>query len=126
MAAVFSLEQILSFDVADNMQRNAMAPGLKSLIALGACSYPLVIDHGDWWRLFTSVFLHASLIRFIGNGMCFLLAGCILETLAGPAWFFVIFFLSGLSGSLASIWFSDSHLISVGASGAIMGMMVRW
>jgi membrane associated rhomboid family serine protease/Tfp pilus assembly protein PilF len=120
LALVFTLENIFAFDAAS---KAAWAPGLGSLVALGGSSHNLIFVRGDWWRFFTPVLLHASLIHILFNGFALLIAGLVLERLVGPAWFLALFFLCGFGGSLFSVMLNPPSQVGVGASGAIMGLI---
>ncbi len=76
---------------------------------------------GEWWRLFTSMFLHGGLMHLILNISGLVIAAIFVEPLLGRKNYFILYILSGLCGSLASIWWYP-NTISVGASGAIFGL----
>jgi rhomboid protease GluP len=98
-------------------------PDLGTLIALGALSRPLVLEHGEWYRLFTAVFLHADLLHLAFNGIALWMGGLVLEHLLGRAWLFLLFFAGALGGSLMSVAINRPEVVSVGASGAIMSLL---
>jgi rhomboid protease GluP len=100
-----------------------LAPTLPSLVAFGALVRPLVLDQGQLYRVVSAAFLHGGLIHLVSNGAALLLGGMVLESLLGRAWLLVIFVLSVLGGSGASLLFNDAGTVSVGASGGIMGML---
>jgi len=82
---------------------------------------PFVAD-GDWWRLITAAFLHASLLH-IGFNMYFLwFAGGPVEAALGRGRFLLVYFVSGLSGSAGALVL-DPTKPTVGASGAIFGIL---
>ncbi len=120
LAAVFIAEQVFHVGPPST---GLLSPSLQTLIAMGASGRDLVAVHGQWFRLFTSIFLHSGLIHLALNGIAFYFGGIVLEALVGRAWMFAIFILSGLAGSVLSIAANPPELVSVGASGAIMGMM---
>jgi rhomboid protease GluP len=78
------------------------------------------IHNGQYYRLFTAMFLHLNLMHIVFNGYALYVFGSDVEGLFGHARFAVIYFLGGLSGSLASFVFVDAP--SVGASGAIFAI----
>lgn len=78
------------------------------------------IADGEYYRLFTSMFLHLDLSHMLLNGFALYIFGRDVEALFGTARFAVIYLLGGLSGSLASFVFTDA--LSVGASGAIFAI----
>jgi rhomboid protease GluP len=92
----------------------------KVLVRLGAKVTPFIAD-GEYWRLATSMFLHIGFMHLLFNGYALIAIGTELERLIGRARFSVIYFLSGLYGSLASYAFSPS--LTAGASGAIFGLI---
>lgn len=77
--------------------------------------------HGQWWRLLTSVFVHAGLIHLTNNMLALFFIGPFLELSIGSKKFMIIYLLTGIIASITSLLFNDST-ISVGASGAIFGM----
>jgi len=79
-----------------------------------------LIREGEPYRLFTSMFLHLNLMHILFNGYALYVIGRDVEALFGPIRFALIYFLGGLSGSLASFVFTDAP--SVGASGAIFAI----
>jgi membrane associated rhomboid family serine protease len=77
---------------------------------------------GQWWRLFTSMFLHGSLLHILFNMVTLWQAGQLVERLFGSLRFLVLYLFAGLCGSLASVLWNP-HVNSVGASGAIFGII---
>lgn len=92
----------------------------------GASEWHLVLEKGQYWRLFTCMFLHFG-ISHIGNNMLVLaIAGSQLEQKIGHIRYGVCYLVSGLAASLASVlWMmaTDGSAVSAGASGAIYGVM---
>lgn len=76
---------------------------------------------GEWWRLLTSMFLHGGIMHLFLNISGLVIAAIFVEPLLGRKKYFILYILSGLCGSLASIWWYP-NTISVGASGAIFGL----
>jgi rhomboid protease GluP len=87
---------------------------------LGAKDNGLIVQ-GEYWRLITAMFLHAGFLHIAFNGYALLIFGQQVERFYGWARFLAIYFIAGLAGSIASFAFSPA--ISVGASGAIFGVM---
>ena len=73
--------------------------------------------------MLTAAWLHASPSHLIGNGLILLLTGLWLERLLGRAWFTAVYAVSAVGGSAASVLMNPSGPVSVGASGAIMGLL---
>jgi membrane associated rhomboid family serine protease len=92
------------------------------LIANFALFAPSVAN-GKWWLLITAGFLHGSIIHLLFNVYIFWVIGSQLESIVGNIKFIIIYFVSLLGGSLASYIFSPFGSYSIGASGAIFGLM---
>lgn len=91
-----------------------------TLVHFGAIT-PDVFESGEYWRLFTAMFLHAGWLHWAANTWALYQLGTLYEALFGSVRFALIYFVSGLCASLASVFFS--HQIAVGASGAIFGIL---
>lgn len=78
---------------------------------------------GEWWRLLTAAFLHGSFLHIAFNMYVLFAIGQTLERVLGHAGYLVLYVVSALGGSVASYAFSDVRTVSVGASGAIFGLM---
>ena len=81
------------------------------------------VTNGQWWLLFTAGFLHGSIIHLLFNVYILWVIGSQLESIVGKTKFIIIYFISLLGGSLASYLFSPFGSYSIGASGAIFGLM---
>lgn len=79
--------------------------------------------YGEWWRLLTAAFLHGSWLHIAFNMYVLFLFGPVLERVLGHVRFTVLYVVAALGGSVASYVFSDPRTVSVGASGAIFGLM---
>jgi len=82
-----------------------------------------VAVNDEWYRLLTSVFLHGSWLHLAFNMYVLYVLGPPLERLLGHARFLALFLIAGLGGAVASYTFSSVNTVSVGASGAIFGLM---
>jgi rhomboid protease GluP len=91
-----------------------------SLIVLGA-NYGPAIRGGQYWRPVTSMFLHGGIVHLALNAWALFQIGALLELLVGSSWMLVVYFSTGIAGSLASALFTQQP--SVGASGAIFGLL---
>lgn len=95
--------------------------GYRVVFALGAQSNELIAA-GQYWRLITPIFLHASLTHLAFNAYALFVLGRDTEATYGSVWFTVIYFLAGIAGSAA--WYVlGTTDPSVGASGAIFGLI---
>lgn len=96
---------------------------LEALYNLGA-SNKLAVKHGELYRLFTCIFLHAGIIHIMCNMYSLYVIGPQVESFFGKLKFIFIFCFSGICGSLLSLVFvNDPNIISIGASGAIFGLL---
>ncbi|MEI8058423.1 MAG: rhomboid family intramembrane serine protease [Actinomycetes bacterium] len=82
----------------------------------------IAVDN-EYYRLFTSMFLHYSVLHIGFNMFVLWSLGPQLENIVGHVRFGVMYLLAGLGGSVASFWFSAPFVLSAGASGAIFGLM---
>ena len=95
-------------------------PSIPSLLQWGANLGSLTTS-GQWWRLFTCTFLHIGLIHILFNMFVLWDIGRFMERLLGRAGFASVYVLTGLAGSVASMWWNP-YVVSAGASGAIFGL----
>jgi membrane associated rhomboid family serine protease len=112
------------------IQLGAMASGASAtgsrfggseLIRDGAVSREAIAD-GELWRLVTSGFLHAGFLHLAFNAFALYVLGSMLEPAIGRLRFATIFFVSLLAGSFGALLVEPEGL-TVGASGAIFGLM---
>jgi membrane associated rhomboid family serine protease len=96
-------------------------PSAQLLFDLGAMAPPAVAE-GQFWRLFTAMFLHAGLLHVALNAYFFWLFGRVVESVFGRTWMLLIFLVSGFLASVASYAFGPVLALAVGASGAISGV----
>ena len=77
---------------------------------------------GQWWRLVSSMFLHGSVWHLGFNMLALWQVGRLAERIFGSTRFVALYFIAGVSGSLASVLWNP-NVNSVGASGAIFGIL---
>ena len=118
LLAVFACEYVFRIGSSGGL----LDPGVNTLAALGALAKLQVLEDGQWWRLFTAPLLHGGLLHIAFNGIALFFAGAVLENVIGRAWFAGVFAVSAVTGSAMSLLINSDSLISVGASGAIMGL----
>lgn len=81
----------------------------------------LIIDDGEYWRLVTPIFLHAGLIHLFCNVSVQMETGAFFEREWGSATWLIVYLVSALGSSILScVSMPDS--VSVGSSGAVMGL----
>jgi membrane associated rhomboid family serine protease len=83
---------------------------------------PAVDLGGEWWRLVTAGFLHAGLLHLGMNMLALWVLGRIIEPALGPLRFTLLYFAALLGGSMGAL-IVDPLAVTVGASGAIYGLM---
>ena len=88
----------------------------------GECVSALVWS-GEIWRLLTATFLHANLLHLLLNMYGLHLLGSVLEREIGTWRFLVVYFATGIFGFMVSLIFLDYRIPTLGASGAIFGLM---
>ena len=81
------------------------------------------VSNGEWWRLVTAMFLHGSLLHLAFNMFALYWLGTIIEQALGTPRFLLVYVVSGLAGSAGALWFSSAFAVTVGASGAIFGLI---
>jgi rhomboid protease GluP len=118
MGAVFVAEQVFAVDPPATF----LTPGVGTLAVLGGLNRALV-DAGEPWRLVSAALLHGSPLHLLFNGLALLMVGRFLESLVGRAWFLALFVVGALGGGFASLALNAPDVVSVGASGAIMGLL---
>ena len=97
-----------------------LSPTSASLIAWGADFGPRTM-HGEWWRIFSSTFLHVGIIHLAFNMWVLWSIGPLAERVLGNLGFLFVYVISGVLASLTSLaW--NPLVVSVGASGAIFGV----
>ncbi len=93
---------------------------------LGSSEFPGLagqgVAHGQWWRIITSGFLHENLLHIGFNMWVLYYLGLLLEPAIGRLRFATIYGVALLSGSFGALLVSP-HELTVGASGAIFGLM---
>jgi len=81
------------------------------------------VSGGAYWQLGTSVFSHVDVLHIAFNMMALYFLGPQLESILGRSRFLAVYLLSGLAGSTAVMWLSHENGQTLGASGAIFGLM---
>ncbi|MCL1970365.1 MAG: rhomboid family intramembrane serine protease [Candidatus Bathyarchaeota archaeon] len=100
---------------------NIFFTGQNVVQTLGQYNF-LVLEHGYYYQLFTSMFIHASIIHLGGNLIFLLIFGLRAEEMFSLPEYLGIYFLGGLTGNLLTLTYGLNYL-SVGASGAIFAML---
>jgi len=93
----------------------------QTLFAFGA-RVPFGMMRGEWWRLVTAGFLHGGILHILMNSWVLFDLGAQVEEIYGTSRFLVFYFVSTVTGFLASSLVSGS-LLSIGASAGILGLI---
>jgi len=93
------------------------------LTASGQVELVRGVSEGAWWQLITSVFTHVAILHIGFNMVALWFLGPPLEAMLGRARFLALYLVSGLTGSAAVMLFSNPHQQTLGASGAIFGLL---
>lgn len=95
---------------------------MGSLTSIGALIPARVAEDHEYWRLLTSMFLHAGIFHLLFNMWALWVVGSFLERIMGTLRFVLLYFIAGLFGSVVVLVASPGNVATVGASGAIFGV----
>ncbi|MFW9898018.1 MAG: rhomboid family intramembrane serine protease [Candidatus Thorarchaeota archaeon] len=95
---------------------------IEYLLLLAQINSKVIVDF-ELWRLITSMFLHADVIHLFSNMVALLIFGAAVENNFRRYQYLIIYFLSGLIGNISSLILLPLNVISLGASGAIFGLI---
>lgn len=117
LLAAFACELIFGLDPAPFFR-----PSLRTLVAMGGLNW-IQVQSGEWYRLLSAPFLHLDPFHLAMNTLVLLVAGTQLERIIGSGWFAFVYLAGAICGSLLSLVINPANVVSVGASGAIMGVV---
>lgn len=90
----------------------------------------LVLKHGEYWRLLTSMFYHFGIDHLVYNMFMLYMMGAILEPFYGRIRYAILYFVAGFAADAASLWYNGmfaaeegAHVFCAGASGAVYGLI---
>lgn len=110
----------LAMILADSSSLWTFSP--NTLLRFGANFAPYTLGLDQYWRILSSGFVHQGVIHIVLNIWALAIVGSMLEQLVGSKRCLLVFVLSVLSGSIASIiW--DPRVITCGASGGVFGLL---
>jgi membrane associated rhomboid family serine protease len=81
------------------------------------------VASGAWWQLLTSMFTHQLILHIGFNMLALWILGPQLEAAVGRIRFLALYFLSGLAGAVAVLYLTTPFIPTIGASGAVFGLM---
>lgn len=96
------------------------------MLECGAAYAPLILEEGQWYRIFTCMFLHFGAPHLINNMLVLFVLGQRLEPVVGKIRFLLIYILGGIGGNLISLLLdlhTEDYAVSAGASGAVFAVM---
>ncbi|MFJ2706035.1 rhomboid family intramembrane serine protease [Streptomyces sp. NPDC087428] len=119
---------LLGINVAMFLAVLANSALVDDLVLLGRANFyyggpPEGIAEGQWYRLVTSMFLHQEVWHIAFNMLGLWWLGGPLEAALGRARYLALYLLSGLAGSALTYWLAEPNQPSLGASGAIFGLL---
>jgi membrane associated rhomboid family serine protease len=85
-----------------------------------------LVAAGDWWRIFTAALLHGGMMHVLFNMYALYLFGPRLEQQVGSPAFAALYIATAGTGGMVSYIFGDISQVSIGASGAIFGLLGAW
>ncbi|XP_010278573.1 PREDICTED: RHOMBOID-like protein 2 [Nelumbo nucifera] len=111
------------FSFQPTKENPLFGPSASTLEKLGALQWYKVVHGHQGWRLISCIWLHAGVIHLVTNMFCLIFIGIRLEQQFGFVRIGLIYLLSGFGGSVLSGLFIQNNNISVGASGALFGLL---
>jgi rhomboid protease GluP len=96
------------------------------LIEHGGAYPPYIKEKGEYYRLFTSMFMHGGFEHLMNNMICLAVFGNIIEKFWGRWRFLILYILGGLASSVTEYNYNlkyDENVVSIGASGAVYALV---
>lgn len=123
MTFILAIANIVVFLVLSFM---GVVEDAEFMLNHGAMYVPYILERHEYYRLFTSMFLHFGISHLVNNMLSLFIFGINLEQEIGTIKFGIIYFVSGLLANLASGYNdirTEHYVVSAGASGAIFGII---
>jgi len=112
---------LLGINVVVYVLQRATDGNVNSVFQLGAMQGFAVAD-GEYWRLLTAAFLHASVLHIAFNMYALYLFGPYVERALGTARFVVAYLTMAVASSVFVYWLTEPQVATIGASGAVFGL----
>ena len=112
---------VLNLVVWAGLELSGGSTSIPNLLRWGAKFGPAISD-GDYWRLFTPMFLHIGFPHLLTNSLGLIIFGRLVERYFGSLEFLLIYLLAGVFGNIAS-YAALSNGVGAGASGAVFGII---
>jgi membrane associated rhomboid family serine protease len=81
------------------------------------------VSSGQWWQVITSAFTQVEIMHLGMNMLALWFLGPMLERVFGRVWFLTVYLISAIAGSAAVMWFAEPTVTTLGASGAVFGLI---
>ncbi|HEY3867513.1 MAG TPA: rhomboid family intramembrane serine protease [Actinocrinis sp.] len=117
--AMYAMQSLIGQAFTDRMDLQAMTPHMAALPNSG----PIGVAYGEWYRLFTSIFVHESIVHLGLNMISLWWIGLPVESRLGRSRFLAAFVVCGLAGSAVAYAGLGQYGSALGASGAIFGLL---
>jgi membrane associated rhomboid family serine protease len=121
--AVFFLNLMQGASISNNSGSLFIDGALVGKAFDPAAGHNIGVAEGEWYRMVTAMFLHAGLLHLGLNMLMLYWVGTPVEQAVGHLRFLLIYFVSGLCGSAGALLLTDQNALTVGASGAIFGVL---
>lgn len=98
----------------------------RFMLEHGAMYPPAILEYNQWYRIITSMFMHFGVSHLINNMVILFFLGDNLESMVGKVKYLMIYLISGITGSLLSLWYmtkTNDLAVGAGASGAVFGVI---
>lgn len=123
---VTSLLVIINILIFLAMEFTGGTENLTHMVKFGASYAPKIIENREYYRIFTSMFLHFGMTHLANNMLILFVLGGKLERSIGKIRFLIIYILGGLLGNILSLVLEVAHKeynVSAGASGAVFAVI---
>lgn len=112
---------VLAYFVLALMSQNVVDISQDALVNMGG-QVNFLVAQGQFWRIFTATFLHASILHIGLNMLSIFFIGPAVELFYGKWRYLLIYLVSGIAGGIASYILLPQAVLLVGASGSIAGI----
>ncbi|MCH8222941.1 MAG: rhomboid family intramembrane serine protease [Chloroflexi bacterium] len=112
---------VVNLMVWAGLELSGGSTSVPNLLRWGAKFGPAIAD-GEYWRLFTPMFLHIGFAHLLTNSLGLIIFGRLVERYFGSLNFLLIYLLAGVFGNIAS-YAALSNGVGAGASGAVFGII---
>src|SRR5688572_23170087 len=119
LVVVFAAECLLGLDP----RSKTLGPTLYTLVLMGGSSWVFTVGLQQWYRVFSAPFLHLDAAHLLLNCFMLYLAAAPLERVLSRARIWIVYMISGVAGAITSLAINPPNALTIGASGAIAGLL---